>query len=320
MSRKRVQLPVWEYQEKFLDLLNMHQSICLVGETGSGKTTQIPQWCVDFSKRVGKKKVACTQPRRVAAMSVSQRVAEELDVSLGQEVGYSIRFEDCSGPRTLLKYMTDGMLLREAMSDPMLDNYQVILLDEAHERTLATDILMGVLKTVVTHRQDIKLVIMSATLDAAKFQSFFDDAPLLNVPGRTHHVDIIYTQEPVSDYLEAAIKMVMKIHMCEETDGDILLFLTGQEEIEEACKRLKREIDKLGPEVGGFFFNKYNFKFKNRWESSSASLSTRHCHQTCSRGSSSRRPPGKLTGRSEGKWSSRPTLQRPPSQSTESCS
>ena len=251
MSRKRVQLPVWEYQEKFLDLLNRHQSICLVGETGSGKTTQIPQWCVDFSKRVGKKKVACTQPRRVAAMSVSQRVAEELDVSLGQEVGYSIRFEDCSGPRTLLKYMTDGMLLREAMSDPMLDNYQVILLDEAHERTLATDILMGVLKTVVTHRQDLKLVIMSATLDAGKFQAYFDNAPLMNVPGRTHPVEIFYTPEPERDYLEAAIRTVVQIHMCEETDGDILLFLTGQEEIEEACKRLKREIDNLGPEVGG---------------------------------------------------------------------
>ena len=256
MFRKRVQLPVWEYQEKFMDLLNRHQSICLVGETGSGKTTQIPQWCVDFSKRMGKKKVACTQPRRVAAMSVSQRVAEELDVSLGQEVGYSIRFEDCSGPRTLLKYMTDGMLLREAMSDPMLDNYQVILLDEAHERTLATDILMGVLKTVVTHRQDLKLVIMSATLDAGKFQAYFDNAPLMNVPGRTHPVEIFYTPEPERDYLEAAIRTVVQIHMCEETDGDLLLFLTGQEEIEEACKRLKREIDNLGPEVRRDFFKK----------------------------------------------------------------
>lgn len=127
--RKRIQLPVWEYQDKFLDLLAKHQvkrqhgnhqrdvasqfklqTICLVGETGSGKTTQIPQWCVDFAKKMGKKSVACTQPRRVAAMSVAQRVSEEMDVSLGQEVGYSIRFEDCSGPRTLLKYMTDGEL------------------------------------------------------------------------------------------------------------------------------------------------------------------------------------------------------------------
>jgi len=183
-------------------------------------------------------------------MSVAKRVAEEMDVGLGQEVGYSIRFEDCSGPRTLLKYMTDGMLLREAMSDPMLENYQVVLLDEAHERTLATDILMGVLKEVLKQRPDLKLIVMSATLDAGKFQTYFDGAPLLNVPGRTHPVEIFFTPEPERDYLEAAIRTVMQIHMCEKIAGDILLFLTGQEEIEEACKRIKRELDGLGPEVG----------------------------------------------------------------------
>ena len=130
------------------------------------------------------------------------------------------------------------------------DLIQVILLDEAHERTLATDILMGVLKTVVTHRPDLKLVIMSATLDAGKFQGYFDNAPLMNVPGRTFPVEIFYTPEPERDYLEAAIRTVVQIHMCEEQEGDVLLFLTGQEEIEEACKRLKREIDNLGPEIG----------------------------------------------------------------------
>lgn len=251
LFRKRIALPVWEYREKFFEYLSTHQILVLVGETGSGKTTQIPQWCVELLRQKGGRRgVACTQPRRVAAMSVAARVAEEMDVAIGQEVGYSIRFEDCSSPKTLLKYMTDGMLLREAMSDPLLEAYGVVLLDEAHERTLATDILMGVLKQVVTQRPDLKIVVMSATLDAGKFQNYFDHAPLMNVPGRTHPVEIFYTPEPERDYLEAAIRTVIQIHMCEEVEGDILLFLTGQEEIEEACKRLKREIDNLGPEVG----------------------------------------------------------------------
>ncbi|XP_052269693.1 putative pre-mRNA-splicing factor ATP-dependent RNA helicase PRP1 isoform X4 [Dreissena polymorpha] len=248
---KRKTLPVWEYKEKFIEILNKHQTLVLVGETGSGKTTQIPQWCLDWVRvRYQKKGVACTQPRRVAAMSVAQRVSEEMDVGLGQEVGYSIRFEDCTSTKTILKYMTDGMLLREAMSDPLLENYGVVLLDEAHERTLATDILMGLLKEVAKQRTDLKIIIMSATLDAGKFQNYFDNAPLMSVPGRTHPVEIFYTPEPERDYLEAAIRTVLQIHMCEEIDGDILLFLTGQEEIDEACKRIAREVENLGPDVG----------------------------------------------------------------------
>uniref|UniRef100_A0A669EXW3 ATP-dependent RNA helicase DHX15 n=1 Tax=Oreochromis niloticus TaxID=8128 RepID=A0A669EXW3_ORENI len=238
---KRLQLPVWEYRERFTEILMRNQSFVLVGETGSGKTTQ-------FLKELGS--VACTQPRRVAAMSVAQRVADEMDVMLGQEVGYSIRFEDCSSAKTVLKYMTDGMLLREAMNDPLLERYGVIILDEAHERTLATDILMGVLKEVVRQRPDLKVIVMSATLDAGKFQVYFDNCPLLTIPGRTHPVEIFYTPEPERDYLEAAIRTVIQIHMCEEDEGDVLLFLTGQEEIDEACKRIKREVDDLGPEVG----------------------------------------------------------------------
>ncbi|CAK6958486.1 ATP-dependent RNA helicase DHX15 [Scomber scombrus] len=250
--KKRLQLPVWEYKESFNDIITRQQSFVLVGETGSGKTTQIPQWCVELVRGLPgpKRAVACTQPRRVAAMSVAQRVADEMDVMLGQEVGYSIRFEDCSSAKTILKYMTDGMLLREAMNDPLLERYGVIILDEAHERTLATDILMGVLKEVVRQRPDLKVIVMSATLDAGKFQVYFDNCPLLTIPGRTHPVEIFYTPEPERDYLEAAIRTVIQIHMCEEDEGDCLLFLTGQEEIDEACKRIKREVDDLGPEVG----------------------------------------------------------------------
>ena len=177
-------------------------------------------------------------------MSVAQRVAEELDVNLGEEVGYSIRFEDKTSPKTLLKYMTDGMLLREAMNDHSLSRYSTIMLDEAHERTMATDVLMGLLKEVVARRPDLKIIIMSATLDAQKFQRYFMDAPLLAVPGRTHPVEIFYTPEPEQDYVEAAIRTVLQIHATED-EGDILVFLTGEEEIEDASRKISMEADEM---------------------------------------------------------------------------
>ena len=221
------------------------QILVFVGETGSGKTTQIPQFVLfDDLPHFSGKLVACTQPRRVAAMSVAQRVANELDVILGEEVGYSIRFEDVTGPKTILKYMTDGMLLREAMHDHNLTRYSCIILDEAHERTLSTDILMGLLKEVALRRPDLKIVIMSATLDAQKFQRYFNDAPLLAVPGRTHPVEIFYTPEPERDYVEAALRTVLQIHAT-EPEGDVLLFLTGEEEIEDACRKISLEADEM---------------------------------------------------------------------------
>ncbi|KAF9476307.1 P-loop containing nucleoside triphosphate hydrolase protein [Pholiota conissans] len=223
----------------------------MVGETGSGKTTQIPQF-VAFSDlpHTRGKMVACTQPRRVAAMSVAKRVADEMDVQLGRHVGYSIRFEDMTEPgTTFLKYMTDGMLLREAMNDPSLERYSTIILDEAHERTLATDILMGLLKGIAKKRKELKIIIMSATLDALKFQKYFSlrsdtQAPLFKVPGRTHPVEVFYTQEPEPDYVEAAIRTTLMIHRAED-QGDILLFLTGEQEIEDACRKIKLEADDL---------------------------------------------------------------------------
>ncbi|KAM0914166.1 hypothetical protein ACQ4PT_011705 [Festuca glaucescens] len=246
---KRRTLPVWQQKDDFLRVLRDNQTLILVGETGSGKTTQIPQFVLEAEGLSNRSMVACTQPRRVAAMSVSRRVAEEMDVTIGEEVGYSIRFEDCSSHKTVLKYLTDGMLLREAMADPLLERYKVIVLDEAHERTLATDVLFGLLKEVLKNRPDLKLVVMSATLEAEKFQSYFSSAPLMKVPGRLHPVEIFYTQEPERDYLEAAIRTVVQIHMC-EPPGDILVFLTGEEEIEDACRKINKEVNNMGDQVG----------------------------------------------------------------------
>lgn len=229
---KRKELPVWEAYDTLIQLVEENQIIILQGETGSGKTTQVPQFLLE-SGLVKGKNIACTQPRRVAAMSVSKRVAEEMDVVLGEEVGYNIRFDDKTSAKTRLKYMTDGMLLREAMLDPLLSRYSIIILDEAHERVLNTDILFGLIKEILDNRQDLKLVVMSATMDAEKFQKYFEGAPLLDVPGRMFPVDIFYTEEPEEDYVVGAIKTVLQIHAFEEP-GDILLFLTGEEEIEQA--------------------------------------------------------------------------------------
>ncbi len=227
----------------------MFGTVRYLGETGSGKTTQIPQFLVEagyacYDENGGRShKIACTQPRRVAATSIAARVADEMDVTLGQEVGYTIRFEDESDPyNTLLKFVTDGMLLREAMGDPLLSQYNVIVLDEAHERTLATDVLMGLLMKVLSERKEkeneLKVVVMSATLDAKKFQEYFDDAPLMKVPGRTFPVEVFYTAKPERNYVEAAVRTAMQIHTCEKP-GDILVFLTGEQEIEQACEQMR---------------------------------------------------------------------------------
>ena len=264
LKAQREALPVSQYKESFFALVKEHDVIVIMGETGSGKTTQIPPMLLEFNRlqqlndlslhsknasnldsSFGKPfVVGCTQPRRVAAMSVAKRVAEELDVTLGEEVGYCIRFEDCTSGKTVLAYLTDGMLLREAMCDPLLMRYDAIVIDEAHERTVSTDLLMGLLKRLVVKRKDsghpLKVIIMSATLDAGKFQKYYDDAPLLSIPGRTFAVDIMYTANPESDYFEAAVRTAIQIHLYEE-DGDILVFLTGEEEIENAVRRISED-------------------------------------------------------------------------------
>ncbi|ROV95065.1 hypothetical protein VSDG_05850 [Cytospora chrysosperma] len=241
----RKNLPVHKHRQEFLDIYHNTQIMVFVGETGSGKTTQIPQYVLyDELPQFTGKLIACTQPRRVAATSVAQRVADELDVKLGEEVGYSVRFDNCTSDKTLLKYMTDGQLLRECMHDNDMTRYSTIIIDEAHERTLATDILMALLKEISQRRKDFKIIIMSATLDAQKFQKYFFDAPLLAVPGRTHPVQLFYTPEAERDYIEASIRTVLQIHATED-EGDILLFLTGEEEIEDACRRIRLEADEM---------------------------------------------------------------------------
>lgn len=249
LLKKRKQLPVFEFKADLEAKILANQVIIVEGETGSGKTTQIPQFLLPLLAVPGKSTIACTQPRRVAAMSIAKRVSEEMDVEMGMEVGYTIRFEDCTTPQTILKFMTDGMLLREAQNDPNMSRYSCIVLDEAHERTLSTDVLMGLLKEVMVRRPDLKIVVMSATLDAGKFQKYFDNAPLLKVPGRTHPVEIFYTPEPEKDYVEASVRTVVQIHQYEDP-GDVLLFLTGEEEIEEVCRRVRSEVDNQGDSVG----------------------------------------------------------------------
>jgi pre-mRNA-splicing factor ATP-dependent RNA helicase DHX16 len=186
-TRKR--LPIYAYRDEFLAALEQFQTIILVGETGSGKTTQLPQYLHEAGYAKGGMKIGVTQPRRVAAMSVAQRVSEEMGSKLGNKVGYAIRFEDCTSDKTLIKYMTDGHLLKEVMVSPSLDEYRVIMIDEAHERTVHTDMLLALLKGLAKERP-IKLLIASATINAQAFSDFFDGAPIFNVEGRNYPVEV----------------------------------------------------------------------------------------------------------------------------------
>lgn len=234
----RQKLPVFEAKGRIQKLVRQYQTLLLVGETGSGKTTQVPQYILEMNPEHG---IACTQPRRVAATSVSERVAEEMDVQLGEEVGYSIRFDDMSSEKTRLKYLTDGMLLREAMSDPLLSRYSVIILDEAHERTVSTDILIGTVKELLPKRPDLRVVVMSATLEEKRFQEYFPEAPLVHISGRMYGVEVYHSRAPEANYVEAAIRTATQIHLY-EGEGDILVFLTGEDEIETTVERLQNGI------------------------------------------------------------------------------
>ncbi|KAI0879407.1 P-loop containing nucleoside triphosphate hydrolase protein [Hypoxylon argillaceum] len=230
LKEQREFLPAFAVREDLLRVIRDNQVVIVVGETGSGKTTQLTQFL--FEDGYGKQgMIGCTQPRRVAAMSVAKRVAEEMEVKLGSTVGYAIRFEDCTSKDTVIKYMTDGVLLRESLNERDLDRYSCVIMDEAHERALNTDVLLGLFNKILQRRRDLKLIVTSATMNSKRFSDFFGGAPEFTIPGRTFPVDIMFHRSPVEDYVDQAVQQVLSIHVSMGA-GDILVFMTGQEDID----------------------------------------------------------------------------------------
>ncbi|KAL9271709.1 Pre-mRNA-splicing factor ATP-dependent RNA helicase DEAH10-like protein [Drosera capensis] len=284
IEQLRKTLPIAAVEKELVKRVRENDVVIIIGETGSGKTTQLPQYLNDAGFCRDGKVIGVTQPRRVAAVSVAKRVAEECGVQLGQQVGYSIRFDDVTSSSTRIKYMTDGLLLREALLDPMLSRYSVIIVDEAHERTVQTDVLLGLLKKVQKARSQsislgvhadskkpnngtllekeskdkafsflkpcqglrplpLKLIVMSASLDPRTFSEYFGVASAAEIQGRQFPVNVYYGP-PQTDYVDAAIVTIFQVHL-EDGPGDILVFLTGQEEIETAEVLVQERIRKL---------------------------------------------------------------------------
>ncbi|XP_053491037.1 pre-mRNA-splicing factor ATP-dependent RNA helicase PRP16 isoform X1 [Ictalurus furcatus] len=243
LLEQRQYLPIFAVRQELLNIIRDNSIVIVVGETGSGKTTQLTQYLhEDGYTSYGM--VGCTQPRRVAAMSVAKRVSEEMSSNLGEEVGYAIRFEDCTSEKTIIKYMTDGILLRESLRESDLDHYSAVIMDEAHERSLNTDVLFGLLREVVSRRSDLKLIVTSATMDSDKFAAFFGNVPIFNIPGRTFPVDILFSKTPQEDYVEAAVKQALQIHLSGMA-GDILIFMPGQEDIEVTSDQIVERLEEL---------------------------------------------------------------------------
>ncbi|KAI9218311.1 P-loop containing nucleoside triphosphate hydrolase protein [Blastocladiella britannica] len=229
-------LPVASLRTELIHAIQTHQQLVVVGETGSGKTTQLPQYILQSDPDV---RIVVTQPRRIAAITNARRVAHEMDCAIGDRVGYTIRFESVTSSSTRIKYVTDGVLLRELIQDDSLPQYSVVIIDEAHERTVGTDILLGLLKKCVARRSDLKLIIMSATLDAERFSDYYHECPIFQIPGRPFPVEIMYARDTTlaqlqTRYVDQAIETALHIHK-NERPGDILVFLCGSHEIERAC-------------------------------------------------------------------------------------
>lgn len=245
-----------QFKEQIIYLLEKYQVLVVVGETGCGKSTQLPQFLHEYGfadpKSSSKESdgqrqiIGVTEPRRIAAISLAVRVSEEMNAELGRQVGYSIRFEELyDKAETDIKFMTEGILIREMMNDPLLTSYSVVLVDEVHERSVNTDILMSLLKKIIRKRPDLKLIISSATLDSDSICKYFNQvndktverSTVLFVEGRTFPVDIFYLSQPTANYLKESVQTVIKIHES-FPNGDVLVFLTGQEEVEEVTSQL----------------------------------------------------------------------------------
>jgi ATP-dependent helicase HrpA len=235
-------LPVSERQDDIKQAIQQHQVVIIAGETGSGKTTQIPKMCLELGRGV-RGTIAHTQPRRLAARSVASRIAEELDTEIGQSVGFKIRFSDHGNQDTHVKLMTDGILLAEIQHDRFLQQYDTIIIDEAHERSLNIDFLLGYLKQLLPKRPDLKLIITSATIDPERFAKHFFDAPIISVSGRTYPVEMRYRslvdEEEELDLGQGIINAVSELR--KEKPGDILIFLSGEREIRETEQLLKKQ-------------------------------------------------------------------------------
>ncbi|MEU8269050.1 ATP-dependent RNA helicase HrpA [Sphaerisporangium sp. NPDC049002] len=239
-------LPVSQRRDDILDAVRDHQVVIVAGETGSGKTTQIPKICLELGRGI-RGQIGHTQPRRIAARTVAERIAEELDTPLGEAVGYKVRFTDQSGEGTLVKLMTDGILLAEMQRDRLLSRYDTLIIDEAHERSLNIDFILGYLKQLLPKRPDLKLIITSATIDPERFSRHFGDAPIVEVSGRTYPVEVRH--RPISEDQEDQAQAIVDAvdELCAEGPGDILVFLSGEREIRDTAEALKGRKEEVLP-------------------------------------------------------------------------
>ncbi|XP_053203712.1 ATP-dependent RNA helicase DHX33-like [Panonychus citri] len=254
-------LTIHQYRSKLMNIIENEPIFVLIGATGSGKTTQIPQWCLQSKHSTGDpegslsqkcRTIGITQPRRVAAVSIATRVANEMKTPLGQLVGYSVRFDEVISPSTRIKFMTDGMLLRESLYDPMLRKYSFLILDEAHERSIQTDILFAIVKKAYQSRKknglsSLRVIIMSATMNVDKFSQYFDQCPVYKIAGRHHPIEILHSEKDLTDTIHSTLVTVFQIHRT-QPPGDILVFCTGQEEIENMVAITRDTCFQLPPE------------------------------------------------------------------------